>query len=53
MVGSAALMRVSSVIFLISVQRHVKVAADEHFFACNLDIFNGHFVQIHFFLHSY
>ena len=37
----------------ICIQRDVKVAADEHFFVCNLDIFNGHFVQIHFFLHSY
>ena len=31
----------------ICVQRDVKVAADEDFFAGNLDIFNGHFVQIH------
>ena len=32
----------------ICVQRDIKVAADEHFLAGNLDIFNGHFVQIHF-----
>ena len=29
------------------VQRHVKVAADKHFLAGNLNIFNGHFIEIH------
>ena len=31
----------------LGIQRDVEIAANQHFFAGNLDVFNGHFIEIH------